>query len=78
MINDLATRMLSAARRLYEGGEITTRWFRESHGASKASAKLDMIRVEQMLPVNVEMRAGWRTPEKVLRIRDEQPRKVAA
>jgi predicted DNA-binding transcriptional regulator YafY len=51
---DVPVRMLRAARHLYEGGVVSTEWFRGEFGVSRASAKRDMQLVVLHLPIEVK------------------------
>lgn len=46
---------LDLAKRLYEGGVITTALIRQEFGVSAATAKRYMVRLEARLPVIVEL-----------------------
>ncbi len=64
---DTPTRILAAARRIYEGCELTTQWIRENCGVSRATAKRDLAVIEQGVPVTVEWRGHGNNRERVLR-----------
>lgn len=53
--SDAATRMLKLAQLLYSGGAVTARLIRDVFAVSWPTAKRDMVKLEQCLPVNIEL-----------------------
>lgn len=53
-----AIRALICARRLYEGGEITTRWIRKRFGVSESTARRDLRFIRLYLPVKYRRMAA--------------------
>ena len=54
--SDAATRMLKLAHVLFEGGEISTRYVMDRFGISLSTAKRDLLKIEQCLPVITDWR----------------------
>lgn len=50
---DMVQVILALAQRLFHGHAVTTRYIRERHGVSLATAKRYMLRLERGLPVRV-------------------------
>lgn len=46
--------MLALAKHLYEGGEVSSRWMRDTLSISHATAKRYMVKLERCLPVTTE------------------------
>jgi hypothetical protein len=53
-VSEPITVALELAKRLYNGGVVTTAFIREEFGVSPATAKRYMVRLECALPVLVE------------------------
>jgi predicted DNA-binding transcriptional regulator YafY len=48
-------RLLRIARRMFEGGIISTQWVRQEYGVSSATAKRDLQLVGMYLPVEISV-----------------------
>lgn len=55
---DVRARMLQLAALLYAGEPLTARFIHERFGVSWATAKRDLVVIEQNLPVRCRMRPG--------------------
>lgn len=53
-VGDEATRLLKLAQLLFDGGTVTSAYIEETFEVSYATAKRDMVKLEQCLPVVVE------------------------
>lgn len=64
---DSSTRLLKLAERLFTGGEVSHAFVVQRYGVSFATAKRDLVKLEQALPV--ERKGDGTGPEpKVLRL----------